>query len=345
MKIAIIGGTGYGAVELIRFLTNHPYVELTTIVSHSQSGTELSSVYPHLTDVIEMTMEALDVDKLSQSIDLVFFATPSNVSKEYIPAFVENGVKCIDLSGDFRLKSAEDYEQWYQSTLAEQKYVDQAVYGLSELYAEQIKEASIIANPGCYPTATLLGLMPAVKHRLINNHSILIDAKTGTSGAGRGLSLNVHFSEMNENLKAYKIGQHKHIPEIEQVLQTESGENLQVTFTTHLVPMTRGIMSTIYADLNESTQTEEVIHLYKEFYKNDPFVRVREAGVIPSTREVYGSNFCDIGIYADQRTGKLTIISVIDNLVKGASGQAIQNMNLLNGWDETTGINHLPIYP
>ncbi|MDC3416889.1 N-acetyl-gamma-glutamyl-phosphate reductase [Aquibacillus salsiterrae] len=345
MKIAVIGGTGYGAIELIRFLKNHPKVELTKVISHSQNGTKLSAVYPHLTDVIEMTMEALDVEELSKTIDLVFFATPSNVSKEYIPSLIEKGVKCIDLSGDFRLKSPESYERWYQSSPAPQAYVDKAVYGLSEIYGDQIKQANLIANPGCYPTATLLGLIPALKQQVIDPKSILIDAKSGVSGAGRGLSLNVHYSEMNENLKAYKLGQHKHIPEIEQILSNESGEDLTITFMTHLVPMTRGIMSTIYADLTEFKKTDEIIAFYHSFYQNHPFVRVRTDGSIPSTREVYGSNYCDIGIYADERTGKLTVISVIDNLVKGASGQAIQNMNLLYGWDVQTGIDHLPIYP
>lgn len=345
VRVAIIGGTGYGAVELIRFLDNHPHVELTSVVSHSNSGSELSSVYPHTIEAVNITMDSLDIPKLSKTTDLVFFATPSNVSKDLIPDLIENGVKCIDLSGDFRLKNPEDYEQWYQSTPAKQKYVDQAVYGLSEIYPDEIKQASLIANPGCYPTATSLGLMPVIKNNLINNETIIIDAKTGVSGAGRGLSLNVHFSEMNENFKAYKLGEHKHIPEIEQTLSNESGKAMQVTFTPHIVPMTRGIMSTIYTDLVEGASTKEIVQLYETFYKDHPFVRVRPEGVIPTTKEVYGSNYCDIGLYADQRTGKLMIISVIDNLVKGASGQAIQNMNLINGWDVTTGLKHIPIYP
>ncbi|WP_226037232.1 N-acetyl-gamma-glutamyl-phosphate reductase [Aquibacillus saliphilus] len=345
VKVAIIGGTGYGAVELIRFINNHPYAELEAIVSHSQSGEELSSVYPHTTDLITFTMEELDINVLSDKIDLVFFATPSNISKNLIPSFIEKGVKCIDLSGDFRIKSPDVYSKWYQSSPAEQQYIDKAVYGLSEIYGEKVKDASLVANPGCYPTATLLALIPVMKQKYSDNNSIIIDAKSGVTGAGRGLSLNVHYAEMNDNLKAYKLGQHKHIPEIEQVLETESNQEIQVTFSTHLVPMTRGIMSTIYIDLNEQISTSEIINLYNDYYKNDPFVRIRPEGTLPSTKEVYGSNFCDIGFHSDLRTGKLTIISVIDNLVKGASGQAIQNMNLLYGWDETTGLNYLPIYP
>ncbi|MDL4839519.1 N-acetyl-gamma-glutamyl-phosphate reductase [Aquibacillus rhizosphaerae] len=345
MKVAIIGGTGYGAVELIKFLNNHPYVQLEAIISHSQSGTDLASVYPHTIDAINMTMEALNISSLSKVVDLVFFATPSNVSKDLIPEFIENGVKCIDLSGDFRLNSPDEYESWYQSTAAKQSYVDQAVYGLSEIYQDEIRNAQLIANPGCYPTSTLLGLIPAIKSNIIDNQQIIIDAKTGVSGAGRSLSLNVHYSEMNENFKAYKLGEHKHIPEIEQALQWEAGVPLQVTFTPHIVPMTRGIMSTIYTNLITEKTTKEIIDLYQSYYENDPFVRVRPEGMIPSTKEVYGSNYCDIGIHVDKRTGKLTIISVIDNLVKGASGQAIQNMNILNGWDVTTGLKQIPIYP
>ncbi len=229
--------------------------------------------------------------------------------------------------------------------MAEAKYIDQAVYGLSEINNESIKGASLIANPGCYPTATTLGLIPVLANDMVERKNIIIDAKTGVSGAGRSLSLNTHFSEMNENFKAYKIGNHKHIPEIEQVLSKAAEEEIQITFTPHIVPMTRGIMSTMYVDLKEKQSTNQLIALYEDFYKYHPFVRIRKEGVFPQTKEVYGSNYCDIGLYADQRTGKLIIVSVIDNLVKGASGQAIQNMNIMNGWEETTGLTQLPIYP
>ncbi|WP_114351545.1 N-acetyl-gamma-glutamyl-phosphate reductase [Saliterribacillus persicus] len=345
VKVAIVGGTGYGAVELIRLLNNHPHVTVEKILSHSSSGTKLSEVYPHLSDIIDLEMDALDVEALSKQVDLVFFATPSNISKDYIPKFFELGIRCIDLSGDFRLEDEAEYRLYYEDSLADEKYIKEAVYGLPEINKEKIKDTKILANPGCYPTATLLGLLPAFKHDLVEQDNIIIDAKTGVSGAGRGLSLNVHFSEMNENFKAYKLGSHKHIPEIEQELTTAAGETIQVTFTPHIVPMTRGIMSTIYVNLKEHHSSEEIISLYQKYYKDHPFVRVRNEGIIPSTREVYGSNYCDIGIFSDERTGKLTIVSVIDNLVKGASGQAIQNMNLMCGWDETTGITQLPIYP
>lgn len=345
MKTAIVGGTGYGAIELIRFLHLHPYVELTTIISRSNEGESISSVYPHLRHIIEIPMETLDTGKLADTVDLVFFAAPPGVSKDILPGLVEKGVKCIDLSGDFRLTSPEVYQQWYNIEPAPSAYLKKACYGLTEIYPEEVKKASFIANPGCYPTATLLGLMPALKQGMIHPSSIIIDAKSGVSGAGRSASAMTHFSEMNENLKAYKLGQHKHIPEIEQIIQKASGEQVNVTFTTHLVPMTRGIMATMYAELEKGITTAEVLAVYEDFYKDHPFVRIRPEGTWPSTREVYGSNYCDIGIHADERTGRLTIVSVIDNLVKGASGQAIHNMNVLCGFEETTGLKNIPIYP
>ncbi|SDM47036.1 N-acetyl-gamma-glutamyl-phosphate reductase [Sediminibacillus halophilus] len=345
MKVAIIGGTGYGAIELIRFLYNHPYAEIEAIISHSQSGQALGTVYPHTSGVLEKPLEELVVKDLAERVEIVFFATPPAVSKDLAPQFLEHNVKCIDLSGDFRLRSPMDYQEWYGSPAADESYLEAAVYGLSEIYGEEIAGANLVANPGCYPTATLLGLLPAVQNGWIEEKSIIIDAKSGVSGAGRGTSLNTHYPEMNENLKAYKLGQHKHIPEIEQEIGKMAGHPVKITFSTHLVPMTRGIMSTIYADIAHSVSTDEMIDMYTAFYQEQPFVRIRRNGELPATREVHGSNYCDIGLHADKRTGKLTIISVIDNLVKGASGQAIQNMNLLKGWDVATGLNYLPIYP
>jgi N-acetyl-gamma-glutamyl-phosphate reductase len=345
MKTAIIGGTGYGALELVRLIHKHPILEIETIISNSQSGSGLSSIYPHFTNVIDQPLEELNIDQLGNSVDLVFLATPSGISKTIVPKLLDKGVKCIDLSGDFRLRSPEEYEVWYKNTSADEAYLNKATYGLSEIYPEKIKGSSLIANPGCYPTATLLGLMPVIKSRLVDLESIIIDGKSGVSGAGRSLSLATHYAEINENLKAYKLGAHQHIPEIEQVLQDESESLLNVTFTTHLVPMTRGIMCTVYASLKDDMSTNEVGDLYKEFYSNHPFVRIRPEGELPSTKDVFGSNFCDIGLHADPRTGRLTIISVIDNLLKGASGQAIQNANLINGLEVHTGLLDIPLYP
>lgn len=345
MKAAIIGGTGYSSIELMRLLHKHPFVEITMIISNSQAGSNLLDIYPHVKNIIEQPLQTFDLNTLSKHVDLVFLATPSGISKDIVPQLLETGIKCIDLSGDFRLRSPKNYEEWYKHAAASEEYLQQATYGLSEIYADSIKESKLIANPGCYPTASLLGLIPVLKNKLVDSKSIIIDAKSGVSGAGRGVSIGTHFAEVNENLKAYKIGSHQHIPEIEQILEDESGLSTPVTFTTHLVPMTRGIMCTIHANLLESVTTSEIVQLYKEFYQGHPFVRVREEGNFPTTKEVLGSNFCDMGVHADIRTGRLTIISVIDNLVKGASGQAIQNMNLMYGWDVRTGLLEIPVYP
>jgi N-acetyl-gamma-glutamyl-phosphate reductase len=345
MKAAIIGGTGYGSIELVRLINKHPYLEIGSVVSNSQAGVNFNDVYPHLSGIVVQPLETFNANKLSEENDIVFLATPSGVSSKLVPQLLEQGIKCIDLSGDFRLRSAEEYENWYKHPSPEEKYLKQAVYGLSEIYKEEIRESALIANPGCYPTATNLGLLPILESKLADEKFIIIDAKSGVSGAGRGLSLTSHYSEINENIKAYKLGKHQHIPEIEQVLSDESGNPITVTFTTHLVPMTRGIMCTMYVNLKEKISTKKVIDLYKQFYQESHFIRVRSEGNIPSTKEVLGSNFCDIGLHVDERTNRLTIISVIDNLVKGAAGQAIQNANLINGWDEQTGLTDLPIYP
>jgi len=345
MKAAIIGGTGYGSIELVRLINKHPFLEIGSIVSNSQAGADFSDVYPHLSNILVQPLETFDADRLCEENDVVFFATPSGVSSKLVPQLLEKGIKCIDLSGDFRLRSSLEYESWYKHTPAEEKYLTQAIYGLSEIYPEGVREANLIANPGCYPTATTLGLIPILKTKLADEKSIIIDAKSGVSGAGRGLSLSSHYAEINENFKAYKLGKHQHIPEIEQILSDESGSPITVTFTTQLVPMTRGIMCTMYVNLKEKVSTQKVIDLYKQFYEETHFIRVRPEGNIPSTKEVLGSNFCDIGLYVDERTNRLTIISVIDNLVKGAAGQAIQNVNIMNGWEEQTGLTDIPMYP
>ena len=345
MKAAIIGGTGYGAIELIRLIQKHPFLNIGTVVSNSQAGTSFSESYPHLTDIVTQPLEKFDVETLSKQNDIVFLATPSGVSSSLVPQLVDKGVKVIDLSGDFRIRSQAEYESWYKHPAPHEEYLSQATYGLSEIYQEEIKSANLIANPGCYPTAATLGLIPALKAKIADEKSIIIDAKSGVSGAGRGLSLTSHYAEINENLKAYKLGAHQHIPEIEQVLSDESGSPITISFTTHLVPMTRGIMCTIYVNLTEKITTSEMNDLYKQFYEDHPFVRIRPAGTYPSTKEVQGSNYCDIGLHVDSRTNRLTIISVIDNLVKGAAGQAIQNVNLINGWDVRTGLDSIPIYP
>lgn len=345
VKVGIIGANGYGGVELLRLLKQHPCVSVEKTISHSTQGCKLTEQYPHLNNVYEMTLEKIDIEGIARNVDLLFFATPSGVSKEIIPLFLEREIKCIDLSGDFRLKNGLLYEKWYKNSQAKNEHLQNATYGLTELFRSEIKNGHLIANPGCYPTATLLGLYPALKAKWIDPKSIIIDGKSGISGAGRNTSIGNLFAEINENMKAYKIGLHQHIPEIEQNLKVISGEETRITFTTHLVPMTRGIMCTIYVDLMESITTQEMIDLYKETYKNEYFVRIHSANEWPATKEVTGSNFCDIGLKVDERTNRLVIVSAIDNLVKGAAGQAIQNMNVMNDWHEKTGLELVPLYP
>lgn len=344
-RVAIVGGTGYGAVELIRILEKHPKVQITSIISHSQSGTVINEVYPHLTNIMNIQMDEWSIQFLKNYADVVFFATPSGVSSDLVPLCMDEGLKCIDLSGDFRLHSPEKYEMWYEKKAPSENYLEQAAYGLTEIYEDEIKNSSLIANPGCYPTATLLALIPAIKEGLVKKNSIIIDGKSGVSGAGRSVSLNTHFSEINENLKAYKIGNHQHIPEIEQFLSLEGYREETITFTTHLIPMTRGIMCTVYFQLTEPQTSNQLIELYSEMYKNKPFVRIRKEGIFPTTKEVLGSNFCDIGLFVDERTDRVTVVSVIDNLVKGAAGQAVQNLNVMQGWDVRIGLEQIPLYP
>lgn len=345
LGVAIVGSTGYGGVELIRLLASHPLAEVTSVISSSSAGTPISEGYPHLTGIREELLDDVDAATMKSKADVVFLATPPAVASKLVPELLAAGLKVIDLSGDFRLKSPELYEQWYKKPAADEQYLKEAVFGLCEIYGENVHGASFISNPGCYPTATLLGLVPAVKEGFIDPSTIIIDAKSGVSGAGRGASLGNHYPEINENFKAYKINQHQHIPEIEMVLSDAAGAPVVTTFTTHLVPMTRGIMSTMYASVSGDRSLSDFIELYRSYYEGRSFVRIRPEGQWPATKEVWGSNYCDIGFALDKRTNRITIVSVIDNLVKGAAGQAIQNLNLMMGWDETLGLQFVPVYP
>lgn len=345
MKAAIIGATGYGGAELIRILQHHPEVELHSFHSSSRHGTLISESYPHMQNVADMDLLDINPEKLSDSVDLVFTATPSGISSKLVPELVKHGLKVIDLSGDFRLKNSCEYETWYKKEAPDEHLLEKAVYGLTEWLEQDLSDAALISNPGCYPTAALLGLAPLVKQRLIHEKSIVIDAKTGVSGAGRNATLMTHFAEMNDNLKIYKVNEHQHIPEIEQVLSGWNPEVGTVTFNTHLIPMTRGIMTTMYADAKSDVRLDDLVTLYRDSYQDCYFVRVREKGIYPSTKEVSGSNYCDISLAFDERTNRIMVVSVIDNLMKGAAGQAVQNMNKMLGLDEKTGLDFVPVYP
>ncbi|HEU4964998.1 MAG TPA: N-acetyl-gamma-glutamyl-phosphate reductase [Bacilli bacterium] len=345
MRVAVLGATGYTGIELLRLLDHHPQMELTYIASDSRAGLQVGEVLPHLRGVTTASFEKGDVARIAACADVALLALPSGLSVEWAAQLLTCGVKVIDLSGDHRLPPAL-YQEWYKKTPPEAVTQQQAVYGLSEFYGADVAQAKLIANPGCYPTATLLSLLPLVQRSLIDPQTLVIDAKSGVSGAGKAATAATHYVEVNENFKAYKVGGHQHIPEIEHILTRENptGERVTISFTTHLVPMTRGILVTSYAKLTGSHSTEELLHLYADTYRDHPFVRIHPQGSMPQTRDVAKSNFCDIGLHVDPRTERVTVIAVIDNLVKGASGQAIQNLNLLAGLDPTTGLFHSPVY-
>jgi N-acetyl-gamma-glutamyl-phosphate reductase len=345
VKVGIVGATGYGGVELYRILSNHPHVDECILYSSSEMDVPYSNSFPHLTEISDHILKNIDVEEIKSNVKVLFLATPPGVSRTLSPQFIDSDVKIIDLSGDLRLKNKSEYEEWYKRPCVDEDVLEKAVYGLSEINKADITKAKLLANPGCFPTATILGLAPVVENKLVNEQSIIVDAKTGVSGAGRNASQTTHFSEVNENVKIYKVHEHQHIPEIEQALHTLNDAITCISFNTHLMPMTRGIMATIYASLTDTYSTEKLLDLYKDFYADSPFVRIRKQNEFPSTKEVYGSNFCDIGLKVDERTGRVTIVSVIDNLMKGAAGQAVQNFNLMNGFEETTGLYHAPIYP
>jgi N-acetyl-gamma-glutamyl-phosphate reductase len=345
LRAAIIGSTGYGGVELIRLLLTHPHVEITSVISSSSAGAPIADGYPHLNQIMLDKLDGIEIDQIKQKADVVFIAAPHGVATELAPKLLDAGLKVIDISGDFRLKSGAVYEQWYKHKPADPAYVEKAVYGLSEVFGDDVRGAEFISNPGCFPTATLLGLIPVVNSGWADLSSIIIDSKSGVSGAGRGLGLTYHYSEINENFLAYKINKHQHTPEIEQALSRIAKQDVVVSFTTHLVPMTRGILSTIYVSLKEKHTEDEILEMFRQYYEGRRFVRIRAKGKYPATKEVWGSNYCDIGLSFDERTGRLTIISVIDNVVKGAAGQAVQNLNLMMGWDEGAGLAFTPVYP
>jgi N-acetyl-gamma-glutamyl-phosphate reductase len=338
MKVGIINVTGYTGVELARLLSQHPKVKLTSVTGRSVAGQKLGAVFPHLAG-LDLTIDAELGD-----VELVFSAMPHKESAKEVIPLLSKGIKVVDISADFRLKEASEYQSWYGFTHPAPKLLGKAVYGLTELYRAQIASAQLVANPGCYPTAAILALAPAVKAGLVEL-DIIIDSKSGVSGAGRSLSLPTHFTEANEDVTAYALEGHRHLPEITQELKELSGgRSLSVTFVPHLVPMTRGILTTGYAPLvSGKTGEKQLKELYRDFYKDEPFVRVVDSP--PHTKHTLGSNFCLVYPTIDQRAGRLVVISCIDNLIKGGSGQAIQNMNLMLGLPETTGLEAPAIYP
>ena len=343
MKIGIINITGYAGSELARILYRHPNVEITSVTGRSAAGQQLNEVFPHLT-AMNMPIE----EELSGSLDLVFSALPHKASAEACIPVLEQGVKVVDISADFRLKQADEYTEWYGVDHPDPTYLEEAVYGLTELHRDDVSTSRLVANPGCYPTSAILGLAPAVTSKIITQ-DIIVDSKSGVSGGGRSLTLTNHFSEVNENVFAYALNGHRHLPEITQELAPLADKVLNLTFLTHLIPMTRGILSSCYATLTEPTKwvgsegREKIINLYRDYYADDPFVRV--VPTPPQTKHTLGNNLCLIHPSIDERTGRLIVISCLDNLVKGAAGQAVQNMNLMCGFPEETGLEALAVYP
>ncbi|GAW90853.1 N-acetyl-gamma-glutamyl-phosphate reductase [Calderihabitans maritimus] len=345
VKALVIGATGYAGVELVRLLSRHRRVQLVGVTSQSHVDKPLSFVYPHLSGHVSLICKEQEMlDKISEA-DVVFVALPHGYSAPVVRKALDSGIKVIDLGADFRFDEADSYEEWYGEQHKEPELLAISVYGLPEVNRSKIKEAQLIANPGCYPTSTLLGLAPLVRERMVDLNSIVIDSKSGISGAGRKLTLATHFAESNENVSAYNVARHRHTPEIEQELAKLAGEKVKVTFTPHLIPMTRGILSTIYASLTEATNSDKLREIYLDYYRHEPFIRILPEEQWPHTKWVYGSNYCDLNLRVDHRTNRVIVVSAIDNLVKGAAGQAVQNMNLMFGFPETEGLEVVPVFP
>jgi len=341
-KIGIVGGTGYTGAELLRLLANHSQIEVIAITSRSEEGKLISDIYPSLRGHYDLRFTNPSVDELAKC-DLVFFATPHGVAMDQVPELIDRGVKVVDLGADFRIKDTVEWSKWYGMDHRTPDYVEKAVYGLPEINREAIKGAQLVANPGCYPTATQLGLIPLLEAGIINPAHLIVDAKSGVSGAGRGANIGSLLCEASESFKAYGVSGHRHLPEIQQGLQAVSNSPIGLTFVPHLVPMIRGIHSTMYATLTDTSV--DLQSLFEERYKGEFFVDVMPAGSLPETRSTKGANFCRIAVYRPQGGDKVVILSVIDNLVKGASGQAIQNMNIMLGLPENTGLTALGRMP
>lgn len=344
IKASVIGASGYGGAEAVRLLTTHPHVEIVHITAETQQGQVMSHLYPNLHHFVDQTMIAVDAERIGRDSDVTFVSLPSGKAMHLVPALLEQGSKVIDIAADFRLHEAALYPTWYKFSHVAPHYLAEATYGLPELHRQAIQTTRLLANPGCYPAASLLALYPLVRAGVVQAQGIVIDAKSGVSGAGRGGGGGFGFSEVNENVRAYSVIGHNHTAEIEQELSEVAGETLQVIFTPHLIPMTRGILATVYAPLKKLLQEEEALQLYEEVYKEEPFVRVlREA--LPQTKATLGSNYCDVTVKINTRMNTAIAIAAIDNLGRGAAGQAVQNMNLMCGFPETTGLCFPGVFP
>ena len=350
VKVGIIGATGYAGNELVRLLMGHKDVEIKWYGSRSYIDKKYAEVYQNMFEIVEDTCLDDNIEELASQVDVIFTATPQGFLAGVLTEEILSKVKMIDLSADFRIKDVKTYEKWYEIEHKSPQFIEEAAYGLCEINRDKVKGARLVANPGCYTTCSILTAYPLVKEGMIDPDTLIIDAKSGTSGAGRGAKLPNLFCEVNENMKAYGVTNHRHTPEIEEQLGYAAGKEIVVNFTPHLVPMNRGILATEYATLNKKADGtlptyEEVKAVYDKYYKKEKFVRVLEKDVCPETKWVEGSNYVDVNFKIDERTGRIVMMGALDNLVKGAAGQAVQNMNLLFGFDEAEGLNLVPMFP
>ena len=343
IKASILGATGYAGIELIRILLCHSKVKIQDLVSSSESGNNLADIYPHFEN--NQNLELKDYDNINRKeSDIFFTALPHGVSQKYVADLYQEGLKVVDLSGDFRYSNKDIYEKWYNEKHEFSELLPEAVYGLVENNHKKIKDSSLIANPGCYPTASILGILPALQKNIVSKDSVIVDAKSGVSGAGKSLKRVTHFMEAVESIKAYGVTTHRHTSEIESNLADSLDiQDINILFTPHLVPMKRGILATIYADLTEDLNDKDLLNIYTKFYENSKFVQVDNSN--PDTKHVAGTNNCKIGVNVDQRNSKIIIVSAIDNLGKGAAGQAVQNMNIMFGFPEDTGLKNIAMFP
>jgi N-acetyl-gamma-glutamyl-phosphate reductase len=342
LKTGIVGGTGYTGVELLRLLAGHPEVELSVITSRSEAGRAVADLFPNLRGYLDIRFTEPDIHALA-GCDVVFFATPNGTAMTMVPQLIEAGVRIVDLAADFRLKSPAEWEEWYGMPHACPEYLGQAVYGLTEINRSTIRKARLVANPGCYPTAVQLGFLPLIEQQIIDTDHLIADAKSGVSGAGRKAAMGTLLCEASENFKAYAVPGHRHLPEIRQGLELAAGQAVGLTFVPHLTPMIRGIHATLYAQLRDPDRDLQA--LYEARFGDEPFVDVLPAGAHPETRTVRGANQCRIAVHRPRKGDMVVVLSVIDNLVKGAAGQAVQNMNVMFGLDETSGLSGIAVLP
>jgi len=338
LKIGIMGASGYAGEELLRILLDHPEVQITAVAAKIDP-VNICKLYPWLKGRLDLECRDMSAEEVSKKCDMVFLALPHKASMQFAPIFLKKGLKVIDLSADFRIKDVNVYEKWYELKHECPEYIKDAVYGLPEFYRKEVKKADLIANPGCYPTSVILGCAPLLKKNLVDPDSIISDSKSGVSGAGRVLAQALMSKEVENSFKPYKVNAHRHMPEIDQEIALMAGSKVSVNFVPHLVPMERGMMSTIYLQLKKNISTSEALKLYKDFYSKEYFVRVMDEGIFPDTKNVVRTNFCDIGCKVFPEKSLVIVVTAIDNLVKGASGQAVQNMNIMYGFEEKLGLN------